>query len=111
MAQTAYKKPSDEVLKRTLTPQQYSCTQEGGTEKPFENLYWNNHEDGIYVDVVSGKALFSSLDKFDSGSGWPSFSRTIDDDVVTQRADPTLGMNRIEIRSKSADSHLGHHFQ
>ena len=105
-----YKKPSKEELKKTLTPQQYSCTQEEGTEAPFKNAYWNNHEDGIYVDLLSGDALFSSLDKYDSGTGWPSFTKPIEDDSVTTKVDNTLGMARTEIRSKRADSHLGHVF-
>jgi len=105
-----YKKPSKADLKKTLTPQQYSCTQEAGTEAPFKNPYWNNHADGIYVDVVSGDALFSSLDKYDSGTGWPSFTKPIDDELVTTKSDSTLGFGRTEVRSKKADSHLGHVF-
>lgn len=105
-----YKKPSASDLKLKLTPEQYRCTQEEGTEKPFENAYWNHHEDGIYVDVVSGEPLFSSLDKYDSGSGWPSFTQTIADGVVREKSDTQYGMVRTELRSARADSHLGHVF-
>lgn len=101
---------SKEELKKKLTPEQYRCTQEDGTEKPFENAYWNHKEDGIYVDVVSGDALFSSLDKYDSGSGWPSFTKTISEGKVIAKTDNTFGMVRTEIRSKNANSHLGHVF-
>jgi len=103
-------KPSEEALRETLTPLQYLVTQENGTEPAFRNEYWDNHEAGIYVDVVSGEPLFSSLDKFDSGSGWPSFTRTIESDSVVTREDTTYGMTRIEVRSRIADSHLGHLF-
>ncbi len=105
-----FKKPSKDELKKILTPQQYSCTQEAGTEAPFKNPYWNHKELGIYVDVVSGEALFSSLDKYDSGTGWPSFTQPIEDSSVTTKADKTEGMTRTELRSKKADSHLGHVF-
>ncbi len=104
-----YSRPSVDELKKKLTPSQYRCTQESETEKPFANEYWNHKALGIYVDVVSGEPLFSSLDKYDSGSGWPSFTRSIDDTVKTVE-DRTLGMVRIEIKSKSAGSHLGHVF-
>ncbi len=104
------KKSFKDDLKKTLTPQQYSCTQEAGTEAPFANAYWNNHEDGIYVDVVSGEALFSSLDKYDSGTGWPSFTKPIEDNSIITKADHTAGALRTELRSKKADSHLGHVF-
>ncbi|RYZ71652.1 MAG: peptide-methionine (R)-S-oxide reductase, partial [Proteobacteria bacterium] len=97
-------------LKKRLTPEQYRCTQEAGTEKPFENAYWNLKDDGIYVDVVSNEPLFSSLDKYDSGSGWPSFTRTIDDGAVTEHEDTKLGIKRVELRSKKGGSHLGHVF-
>ncbi len=103
-------KPSKEELARRLTPMQFTVTQEEGTEPPFRNEYWDNHEPGIYVDVVSGEPLFSSLDKFDSGCGWPSFSKPLDDDDVVERDDHRLGMVRTEVRSKGADSHLGHVF-
>lgn len=105
-----FKKPTKEELKKTLTPQQYSCTQEEGTEAPFKNAYWNNKDPGIYVDLISGEPLFSSLDKYDSGSGWPSFTKPIEDESVTSHEDRKLGMKRTEIRSKKADSHLGHVF-
>jgi methionine-R-sulfoxide reductase len=104
------KKPDDAELKQKLTPMQYQVTQHEGTEPPFRNEYWNNHEPGIYVDIVSGEALFSSLDKFDSGTGWPSFTKTIDGAEVCQRTDHKLGMERTEVRSEGADSHLGHVF-
>lgn len=97
-------------LKKRLTPEQYRCTQEAGTEKPFQNAYWNLKDDGIYVDVVSGEPLFSSLDKYDSGSGWPSFTKTIDDGVVKTSEDKSAGMVRTELRSKNGNSHLGHLF-
>lgn len=111
MGHTAdYKKPSQEELKKKLTSEQYRCTQEAGTEKPFDNLYWNNKADGIYVDVVSGEPLFSSLNKYDSGSGWPSFDRPIEDKNVNSKTDLSHGMTRTEVVSKSAGSHLGHVF-
>jgi len=103
-----YQKPDDETLRKTLTPLQYKITQEEGTETPFQNEYWDNHREGIYVDVVSGEPLFSSTDKFDSGTGWPSFLKPIDLDFVTERDDYKLIIRRTEIRSKYADSHLGH---
>jgi peptide methionine sulfoxide reductase msrA/msrB len=103
-------KPAKDELKKKLTPLQYQVTQECGTERPFQNAYWNNHAPGIYVDVVSGEPLFSSLDKYDSGSGWPSFTRPIEKRNVTERLDVSLGMTRTEVRSKQADSHLGHVF-
>jgi peptide-methionine (R)-S-oxide reductase len=107
---TDFKKPSEGELKQQLTPLQYQVTQHEGTERPFQNEYWNNHEAGIYVDVVSGEPLFSSLDKFDSGTGWPSFTRPLVPDNVTTKTDRTLGMARTEVRSAHADSHLGHLF-
>jgi peptide methionine sulfoxide reductase msrA/msrB len=97
-------------LKKTLTPIQYQCTQENGTETPFKNTYWNNHEDGIYVDVVSGEPLFSSIDKYDSGSGWPSFDRPLNVKNIITKNDFELGMKRVEVRSTKANSHLGHVF-
>jgi peptide methionine sulfoxide reductase msrA/msrB len=106
----AYTKPSDEELKKRLTPQQYQVTQKEGTEPAFRNEYWDNHRPGIYVDVVSGEVLFSSLDKFDSGTGWPSFTRPLEPENVTTHEDRTLWMRRTEVRSKHADSHLGHVF-
>ena len=96
--------------KEKLTPMQYRVTQEAATEPAFDNAYWNNHEPGIYVDVVSGIPLFSSLDKFDSGCGWPSFSKPVDDKQVVEKSDRSLGMERTEVRSAAANSHLGHVF-
>ncbi len=97
-------------LKGRLTAMQYEVACEGGTEPPFRNEYWDNHEPGIYVDVVSGKPLFSSTDKFDSGTGWPSFTRPIDPSQVVEHDDHSYGMRRTEVRSSEADSHLGHVF-
>lgn len=97
-------------LKKKLTPMQYKVTQEEGTEIPFQNEYWNNKKEGIYVDVVSGEPLFSSTDKYDSGTGWPSFTRPIEKENVVEKEDKKLFMKRIEVRSKKADSHLGHVF-
>jgi peptide methionine sulfoxide reductase msrA/msrB len=110
MIKPTWTKPSTDVLKQTLSPQQYKVTQQCGTEPAFTGAYWNNHEPGIYVDVVTGEPLFSSTDKFDSGSGWPSFTRPIDKSHVTEKSDTTWGMTRVEIRSKAGDSHLGHVF-
>jgi len=106
----AYQKPSDSELRATLTPIQYKVTQKDGTEPPFQNEYWDLKEDGIYVDIVSGEALFSSLDKFDSKTGWPSFTKPIEDGVLIERQDRILFYVRTELRSKNADSHLGHVF-
>jgi methionine-R-sulfoxide reductase len=105
-----YSKPSDEELKKRLTPEQYEVTRHEGTEPPFRNEYWNNKQDGIYVDVASGEPLFSSRDKFDSGTGWPSFTKPIDRAHVVEREDRKLFMRRTEVRSKQGDSHLGHVF-
>jgi len=105
-----FKKPSDQELQQTLTPLQYKVTQREGTEAPFQNQYWDNHEPGIYVDVVSGEPLFSSLDKFESGTGWPSFTRPLEPENVTTKTDRQFLMTRTEVRSKHADSHLGHLF-
>lgn len=105
---TEYRKTS-EALSR-LTDRQFAVTQDDATEPPFRNEYWDNHEDGIYVDVVSGQPLFSSTDKFESGSGWPSFTKPIDDAAVALKTDRTLWMTRTEVRSAGADSHLGHVF-
>ena len=107
---TDYKKPSDAELKKELSPLQYQVTQHEATERPFQNEYWNNHEAGIYVDVVSGEPLFSSLDKFDSGTGWPSFTKPLEPANVKTDTDRSLGMVRTEVRSAHADSHLGHLF-
>jgi len=104
------KKMSDEELKKKLSPLQYQVTQQCGTEAPFANEYWDNHRPGIYVDVVSGEPLFSSLDKFDSGSGWPSFTKPIGNSAVTEKSDSSHGMQRTEVRSAEGDSHLGHVF-
>ena len=104
------KKRNDEELKRALTPLQYKVTQDEGTEPPFRNEYWDKKEPGIYVDLVSGEPLFSSLDKFDSGTGWPSFSRPLEPEHVTERVDRSLLMSRTEVRSRDGDSHLGHLF-
>jgi methionine-R-sulfoxide reductase len=103
-------KPSDAELRKTLTPEQYKVTQHEGTEAPFRNAYWDNHEAGIYVDIVSGEPLFSSLDKFDSGTGWPSFTRPLEPKNVVEKVDKSLFVERTEVRSKNADSHLGHLF-
>ena len=103
-------KTSAEELKKKLTPQQYHVTQECGTEPPFNNAYWNNHAAGIYVDVVTGEPLFTSLDKFDSGSGWPSFTKPIGKEKVVEKSDRTLGMDRTEVRGAKSSAHLGHVF-
>ena len=105
-----YKKPSDAELRQKLTSQQYQVTQHEGTEPAFRNEYWDNHDEGIYVDVVTGEPLFSSLDKYDSGTGWPSFSKPIDESNVVTRSDRKLFVERNEVRSKNGDSHLGHVF-
>jgi methionine-R-sulfoxide reductase len=105
-----YHKPSDAELKKSLTPLQYEVTQHEGTEPPFRNEYWDNHKDGIYVDVVSGEPLFSSLDKFESGTGWPSFTRPLEPSNITTKTDRKLWGVRTEVRSAHGDSHLGHVF-
>lgn len=105
-----YKKPDRDLLKKKLTPTQYQVTQEQGTERPFENEYWQEKRDGIYVDIVSGEPLFSSRDKFESKSGWPSFTKPLEPQNVVERQDTSHGMIRTEIRSKHGDSHLGHVF-
>jgi methionine-R-sulfoxide reductase len=105
-----YQKPSPEVLRKKLNPEQYQITQEDGTEPPFHNEFWHNEKQGIYVDVVSGEPLFSSLDKFDSGTGWPSFTRPLEKSDVVEKKDASFGAVRTEVRSKFADSHLGHVF-
>jgi methionine-R-sulfoxide reductase len=99
-----------EKLKKKLTPMQFEVTQKNGTEPPFHNEYWNETREGIYVDIVSGKPLFSSLDKFDAGCGWPSFSKPLDKEEIIEKADYSHSMIRTEVRSKTADSHLGHVF-
>jgi peptide methionine sulfoxide reductase msrA/msrB len=105
-----FKKPEAAQLKKQLSAEQFTVTQKCGTEPPFHNAYWDNHKPGIYVDVVSGEPLFSSLDKFDSGTGWPSFTQPVKGAEVVQKKDSELGMVRTEVRSKMADSHLGHVF-
>lgn len=107
---TESKKPSPAELKQKLTPMQFHVTQEAGTEPPFRNEYWNEHREGVYVDIVSGKPLFSSKDKFDSGCGWPSFTKPMAGEDVIEKRDISVGMIRTEVRSKEADSHLGHVF-
>ena len=107
---TPFHKPSDAELQQKLTPMQYRVTQHEGTEPAFRNEYWDNHEAGIYVDVISGEPLFSSLDKYDSGTGWPSFTRPLVPENIKTKTDRTLFMERVEVRSAHADSHLGHLF-
>ncbi len=106
----AIEKPSDKALKESLTDLQYHVTQENGTEEPFNNEYWDNKKDGLYVDVVSGEPLFSSKHKFDSGCGWPSFYQALKPESIVERKDWSLWMERTEVRSRRADSHLGHIF-
>jgi peptide-methionine (R)-S-oxide reductase len=105
---TTYQKTPEAVQK--LTPNQYKVTQENATEPAFRNEYWDNHEQGIYVDIVSGEPLFASINKFESGSGWPSFTVPLDPDNIVEKKDRSWGMTRIEVRSKNGDSHLGHLF-
>jgi methionine-R-sulfoxide reductase len=105
-----FKKPDEAELKQKLTAEQFTVTQESATEPAFNNEYWDNHQPGIYVDIVSGKPLFSSLDKFDSGCGWPSFTSPLNSTDVVEHTDDSYGMERTEVRSKDADSHLGHVF-
>ena len=106
-----YTKPSDEELKARLTPLQYEVTQKEGTERPFQNEYWDEHRAGIYVDIVSGEPLFSSTDKFESGTGWPSFTQPLKADHIVEKTDRKLFMTRTEVRSRFGDSHLGHVFE
>jgi len=106
----SYTKPSDDELRQKLSPMQYKVTQHEGTEPPYANEYWNTKQAGIYVDVVSGEPLFSSLDKYDSGTGWPSFTKPLEPDNIHTHTDTKLFMARNEVRSKHADSHLGHVF-
>ena len=104
--------PTDDAeLRKLLTPEQYYVTKQNGTERPFSNAFWDNHRAGIYVDVISGEPLFSSTDKFDSGTGWPSFTKPIANEALVENSDVTLGMKRTEVRSKKANSHLGHVFE
>ena len=105
-----YTKPSDAELKKLLSSMQYQVTQHEGTEPPFQNEYWNNKQAGIYVDVASGEPLFSSLDKYDSGTGWPSFTKPLEPDHIVNHTDFKLILPRTEVRSKYANSHLGHVF-
>ena len=106
----SYKKISESELKKKLTPIQFKVTQKGGTEKPFKNEYNDNHKDGIYVDIVSGEPLFSSKDKYESGTGWPSFTRPLSDENIILKVDKGFFSTKTEVRSKHADSHLGHVF-
>lgn len=110
MIEKKYVKPSDADLKKKLTAEQYAVTQHEATERPFKNQYWSTKEAGLYVDIVSGEPLFSSLDKFDSGCGWPSFTQPVAGHTLTEKKDHKIGAERIEVRSKTADSHLGHVF-
>src|SRR5450432_3940258 len=103
-------KAPDEELRKKLTPEQYRVTQMCGTEPPFQNEYWDNHHVGLYVDVVSGEPLFTSMDKFDSGSGWPSFTKPVKKESVKENTDASLGMERTEVKSSASNSHLGHVF-
>ena len=102
--------PAEAELRSKLTKDQYHVTRECGTETPFHNAFWDNHRPGIYVDIITGEPLFSSLDKFDSGTGWPSFTKPISADNVTEKKDSSYGMERTEVRSKTSESHLGHLF-
>ncbi|XXY06131.1 bifunctional methionine sulfoxide reductase B/A protein [Sorangium sp. So ce185] len=111
MSDRTYRKPSEEALRKQLTPLAYEVTQRDATEPPFRNAFWNNHDAGLYVDVVTGEPLFSSRDKFDSGTGWPSFTRPVEPNRVVERSDRAHGMVRTEVRSKAGDSHLGHVFE
>ena len=106
----SYTVPTDAELRQRLTPLQYRVTREDGTEPAFQNTYWNNHEPGIYVDVLSGAPLFSSTDKFESGTGWPSFTRPLEPDHIVEKKDRSFFIVRTEVRSKPADAHLGHVF-
>ena len=105
-----YNKPSEKELQKKLSPLLYKVTQSCGTERPFDNEYWGNKKEGIYVDILSGEPLFSSLDKFDSGTGWPSFIKPLEPDNILEKEDRSLSISRTEVRSKLADSHLGHVF-
>ncbi|UCC56627.1 MAG: peptide-methionine (R)-S-oxide reductase MsrB [Gammaproteobacteria bacterium] len=107
---SGYRKPDDAELRRLLTPLQYEVTQNDATERPFQNDYWDNKQEGIYVDIVSGEPLFSSTDKFRSGTGWPSFTRPISKAAIVEKEDTKFFMKRVELRSHMADSHLGHVF-
>ena len=106
-----YRTPSDKELKNRLTPLQYKVTRQEGTEPPFKNEYWDEHREGIYVDITSGEPLFSSKDKFESGTGWPSFTRPLDAEMVVEKRDFKLFLPRTEVRSRYGESHLGHVFE
>ena len=110
MSKRTYTKPSDAELKKMLTPLQYEVTQRDATEPAFRNTLWDNHEAGLYVDVATGEPLFASVHKFDSGTGWPSFTQPVEPGRVTEKTDRTYGMIRVEVRSKAGNSHLGHVF-
>jgi peptide methionine sulfoxide reductase msrA/msrB len=105
-----FKRPEKDELKKRLSPLQYKVTQKNGTERPFDNEYWDNKKDGIYVDIISGEPLFSSVDKFKSGTGWPSFTKPLEPENMVEKKDRSLFAVRTEVRSKHADSHLGHVF-
>jgi len=107
---STFKKPSADELRQRLSPEQYKVTQQEGTEPPFRNEYWDNKQPGIYVDIVSGEVLFSSLDKYETGTGWPSFTKPLALENIVTHTDHKFFMNRTEVRSKNADSHLGHVF-
>lgn len=107
---STFTKPSDDELRQRLSSIQYRVTQQAGTEQPFQNEYWDNHEPGIYVDIVSGEVLFSSLDKYETGTGWPSFTKPLAPENIVTHTDHNFFMTRTEVRSKNADSHLGHVF-
>lgn len=106
----SFQKPTDAVLRTQLSEEQFDVTQREGTEAPFHNAYWNNHDDGIYVDIVSGEPLFSSKDKYESGTGWPSFTQPLEQDNIVEKTDSILLYSRTEVRSAHADDHLGHVF-
>ena len=107
----SYSKPPPAEIEQRLSPLEYDVTQRAATEPPFQNQFWDNHERGLYVDIVTGEPLFSSLDKFDSGTGWPSFTRPVEQARVVSHTDSTFGMSRTEVRSKAGGSHLGHVFE
>jgi peptide methionine sulfoxide reductase msrA/msrB len=111
MSKESYQKPPDEELRKRLSKLEYDVTQHEATEPAFQNQFWNNHEAGLYVDIVSGEPLFSSRDKYDSGTGWPSFTRPLEPEHIVQRVDRTLWMKRTEVRSRDGESHLGHVFE
>ncbi|ABR49512.1 methionine-R-sulfoxide reductase [Alkaliphilus metalliredigens QYMF] len=110
MKEKTYYKPSEKELKEKLTDIQYRVTQEGATERPFKNEYWDHQEDGLYVDISSGEPLFTSQDKFDSSCGWPSFTKTVEEERIVEKKDRGHNMIRTEVKSKAGDSHLGHVF-